>query len=65
MTITTYDKNGNPNNVRWANVKKIKLFAIPLPCYDAVTNLQMTLSTGEVVDYYLSRDERFAVIEET
>lgn len=65
MTIKTYDKNGEPNNVSWRNVKKIKLMVIPASgCRETLINLHMTFENGEEVDYYLYEHERFAVIEE-
>ncbi len=65
MTIKTYDKNGELNNVSWRNVKKIKLLAITARSInDTLLNLHMTFENGEEVDYYLSEHERFAVIEE-
>lgn len=65
MTIRTYDKNGNCNNVSWHNVKKIRIMAIPGVCWsDTLIELHMTLDDDQEVEWYLSKDERFAVIEE-
>lgn len=59
MTVKTYDKDGKINTY-WKNVKKIKLLTLPS---QRLMNLNLTLETGEEIDYYLSDYERFAVIE--
>lgn len=65
MTIRTYDKDGNPNNVCWQGVQKVKLMVIPGTGWrDTLLELHLTFEDGQEVDYYLSEHERFAVIEE-
>lgn len=59
MTVRTYDKDGKINTC-WKDVKKIKLLTLPS---QRLMNLNLTLETGEEIDYYLSDHERFAVIE--
>lgn len=65
MTVRTFDKNGEPNNVCWRNVQKIKIMFIPVySLRDTLLELHLTFEDGQEVDYYLSEHERFAIIEQ-
>lgn len=59
MKITTFDKNGEPNVV-FRRVKTFKIMFVP----ERLLNLNITFEDGEETDYYLSQDERFAVVEQ-
>lgn len=65
MTIRTFDKNGEPNNICWRNVQKIKIMTIPGSCWrDTLIEIHMTFEDGQEARIYLSEYDRFAVIEE-
>lgn len=59
MIVRIFDKNGEPGTC-WRNVARIKLLTLPR---QQLLNLNMTMEDGQVIDFYLSDYDRFAVIE--
>lgn len=63
MVITIFDKNGKLKK-QINNVVKIKtMYLNDGMLYDTLLNLQIELENGQIIEYYLSEYDRFAIIE--
>ena len=63
MIITIFDKNGEFKK-QINNVIKIKtMYLNNGMVYETLLNLQIELENGQIIEYYLSEYDRFAIIE--